>query len=398
MAMLDQGIVSGASFATSVMVGRFCGEEALGLYALGFTLLILIRGVQESLVLTPYTIFVARLPGRRRPSYSGSALAHSAAAAFVSMLVLGGCGLALSASLRFSGFAPVVWMLTATLPLLLLREVARRFSFAELQLGRAVRIDAVAAGCQLLLLAWLAVAGRLSAATALAAMGVACGASGAVWLVRSGRRHAIHRRRVVRDWRRNWSLGRWIFAEQMCGTANSYSLHWLLALLLGAAATGEFAAAATVVSLTNPMIIGLGNLLGPATAGAYATGGVPEMERVVETFTWRMAGLMLLVCLAIAGFGNSALALLYGPSYANHGAALTLLALALAANALGMGADSGLRAMGRPRETFYASLLALLVTICAGGCLTPAWNVIGAACAVLAGNVAGAARAAGAIA
>ncbi|MGH7195096.1 MAG: lipopolysaccharide biosynthesis protein, partial [Candidatus Saccharimonadales bacterium] len=337
----------------------------------------------------PYTILIARMRCRRRASYAGSALVHSGLAALVSMLLLCIGAQALSMGLGFPRLAPVVWMLAATLPLMLLREVARRFFFADLQLARAVQLDAAVAACQLSLIAWLAVSGRLSATTALAALGLGCAVSGAAWLARSRHRFEIHRRRVVRDWRCNWSLGRWVFVEQMCGTTNSYSLHWLLAMLLGAAATGEFAAAVAVVSLSNPVIIGLGNVLGPATARAFATGGAPEMRRLIQTFTSRMAGLMLLFCLVIAVFGDAALTALYGPAYANHGMALTLLALGLAVNALGMAADSGLRAVGQPRETFVASLLALLVTLAAGVLLTPAWDISGAACAVLAGNLVG---------
>lgn len=389
MAMFDQGIVSGASFAATVMVGRVCGEEPLGLYSLGFTLLILIRGVQESLVLTPYTIRMARLPARRRPSYAGSALVHSGLTALASMVALAAGGLALSAAIGLPRLTAVLAMLAIMLPLMLLREVARRFSFAELRLGRAVQIDAAAAVCQLSLVAWLAAAGRLSAVAAMAALGAACGVSGATWLARSARGFVVRRNRIASDWRRNWSLGRWIFAEQMCGTANSYSLHWLLALLLGAAATGEFAAAMAVVSLSNPLIIGLGNLLGPSTARALAAGGMPQMRRLIWSFTWRIAGSMLLFCLLMAICGNTALTALYGPAYAGHGLALTLLAAALAVNALGMGADSGLRAAGRPRETFTASLLALLVTLGAGMCLAPRCGIVGAGCAVLAGNLVG---------
>lgn len=389
MAMFDQGIVSGASFAATVLVGRACGEEALGLYSLGFTLLILIRGVQESLVLTPYTIRMARLPARRRRSYAGSALVHSGLTALASMVALGAGGLTLSAAIGLPQFTAVLGILAITLPLVLLREVARRFSFAELRLGRAVQIDAVAAAGQLSLIAWLAAVGRLSAATALAALGMASGLSGATWLARSVRGFAVRRQRITSDWQRNWSLGRWIFAEQMCGTANSYSLHWLLALLLGAAATGEFAAAMAIVSLSNPLILGLGNLLGPSTARALAAGGMPQMRRLIWSFTWRMAGCMLLFCPLMAICGNAALTALYGPAYAGHGSALTLLAVALAVNALGMGADSGLRAAGRPRETFTASLVALLVTLVVGMCLAPRCGIVGAACAIVAGNLMG---------
>ncbi|HJT35773.1 MAG TPA: oligosaccharide flippase family protein, partial [Pirellulales bacterium] len=281
-AMLDQAVVSAASFITSVFVGRFCGEEALGLYSLGFTLLILVRGIQESLVLTPYTILSPRLSNRRHASYAGSVLVHSGLAALISMLMVGLGAVAFSAVVGLPRLAPVLGMLAAMLPLLLLRDLARRFLFADLNLHRALLLDLTVAACQLALIAWLSAAGWLSAVTAHTAAGLACGVAAVAWLLRSRHGLRIQRRRILGDWVRNWSLSRWIFAEHLCGITNAYSPHWLLALLLGAAATGEFAAAMTVVLLLNPFIIGLGNLLGPATARAYANGGVSEMRRIVQ--------------------------------------------------------------------------------------------------------------------
>lgn len=388
-AMLDQAVVSAASFITSVFVGRFCGEESLGLYSLGFTLLILVRGVQESLVLTPYTILSPRLSNRRRASYAGSVLVHSGLAALISMLIVGLGAVALSVATGLPRLAPVLGMLAVMLPLLLLRELARRFLFADLNLGRALLLDLTVAACQLALIAWLSAVGWLSAITAHTASGLACAVAAVAWLLRSRQGLRIRRRRIAGDWIRNWSLSRWIFAEHLCGIANASSPQWLLALLLGAAATGEFAAATTVVLLLNPFIIGLGNLLGPTTARAYATGGVSEMRRIVQKFTLGLAGLLLLFCLLIAGFGGWALAALYGPQYAGQGAVVTLLALGLAINALGMGADNALRAVGRPRDTFLASLLALTITLAVGAWLAPAWHIVGIACAALTGNLAG---------
>ena len=276
IAIFDQGIVSGSSFVTSVFLGRICGEEALGLYSLGFTLLILVRGVQESLVLTPYTIHSAQLPNRRRAAYTGSSLMHGGLAALASALVLGVVAVAISRSIDSPRLAPVLGMLAALLPLMLLRECARKFLFAELHVGRALLFDAAVAGGQLALIGWLSATARLSAVTALAAMGAACGLAAFAWLVASRHRLRMRRRSVVADWGRNWLLGRWIFAEHVCGIANAYSPYWLLALWLGPAATGEFAAAMTIVLLSNPFIIGLGNLLGPLTARAFAAGGVTE--------------------------------------------------------------------------------------------------------------------------
>ena len=52
--MIDQAVVSGASFLATILVGRWCGPGELGVYSLGFTLLVSWGCVQESLIALPY--------------------------------------------------------------------------------------------------------------------------------------------------------------------------------------------------------------------------------------------------------------------------------------------------------------------------------------------------------
>ena len=48
MAVLDQAVVSGTNFLTVVLVGRACGQEELGYYSLGVTVLVpLLNGADE---------------------------------------------------------------------------------------------------------------------------------------------------------------------------------------------------------------------------------------------------------------------------------------------------------------------------------------------------------------
>ena len=46
-AVLDQAVVSGTSFATSVLLGRFASQQELGVYYLALSVVYFARGVQE---------------------------------------------------------------------------------------------------------------------------------------------------------------------------------------------------------------------------------------------------------------------------------------------------------------------------------------------------------------
>src|SRR5258708_28119098 len=56
IALADQAVVSGTSFLTTVLIGRFTYPSQLGIYVLAMSLLIAAMNFQHSLIPLPYTI------------------------------------------------------------------------------------------------------------------------------------------------------------------------------------------------------------------------------------------------------------------------------------------------------------------------------------------------------
>src|SRR4051794_14737588 len=143
LAVLDQAVVSGTSFLTTILLWRYCGPGELGVYSLGFTLLVTWGCVQESLIATPYTIFRLR-PLKGTPAeYAGAVLIHQMMLSAVALLSLAAVGVVASWTGRFPGLAAVTWVLALATPFALLREFGRRFAFAHLGMAEALVIDGV---------------------------------------------------------------------------------------------------------------------------------------------------------------------------------------------------------------------------------------------------------------
>jgi hypothetical protein len=90
--LADQAIVSLASFLAAAIVGRVCGREELGIYGLAVSIFWLVAGVPNSLIWTPYTSRVAKMPPQRRAFYTGSVTWHAilvAMAIAASLLAIG---------------------------------------------------------------------------------------------------------------------------------------------------------------------------------------------------------------------------------------------------------------------------------------------------------------------
>ena len=394
LALFDQAVFSGSNFLTTVVIGRFCGLDQLGVYSLAFAVLVFLAVIHESLIWTPYTIYSHRLKRDEQPEYAGTVLMMQGLFTLAGICVLVTMASVLSVGVGPVGLAPVMWVLAAAAPCYLLRELIRRLLLARLEVARVLVIDILVAVVQFggfVTLYWL---GGLSAATACAAVGIACLVISVGWLATTAKQFVIRPRNVGSHLRRHWSFGRWICASQMADSAHNYALHWLLAVALGTAATGVFAACSSLVLIFNPLILGIGSVLVPRAAQVYADGGNAEVRRVVWKTTAFLAAAMAVICLGLALFGGTALELLYdGQEYAGHGLIITLLAVATLAGTFSFAADHGLWVIERPDINFIVRASGLAITLTAAFLLVGTWGVAGVAIARLLGmSVASAAQ------
>src|SRR5438067_4849932 len=111
LAVLDQAVVSGTSFLTTILLWRWCGPGELGVYSLGFTLLVTWGCVQESLIALPYTIYRHRPVLGTPEEYAGSVLVHQGLLSILALLVLAAGGAGLSWLGAVPGLAAVTWSL-----------------------------------------------------------------------------------------------------------------------------------------------------------------------------------------------------------------------------------------------------------------------------------------------
>lgn len=384
----DQCLVSGANFLTLVVVGRACGMHELGIYALSFTAVVTLMALQESLLIAPYTVFLTRLRGSaRQRAYRAATLLQQLAfgiAASLGLLALRAGASALSPG---GEYAATLIALAAATPLWLLREFARRACFAEMDTRGPLLLDGIAASVQLGLLGAMWIYGNLSAASALAAAGAGNAAGVTVWWIAfhpaAGFKFAAFRR----AFRHNWAFGRWACVGRLTEMLHAYSLHWLLAFISGPAATGAYAAASSLLALSNPVLMGIGNLLAPETARAYADGGRAALRNVVIRASSQVTLVTAMFVILLATCAEPLLNFTFGGSAEGQVAIVVILSFAMLAGITSFGADNGLRALARPEENFRAALAGLTVAFLVAAVLVGRFDGIGAALGALAGNL-----------
>jgi O-antigen/teichoic acid export membrane protein len=383
LSVLDQAIVSGTSFVTSIILGRCCGRDDLGVYYLALTVVFLVRGLQEQLVSAPYMIFCGRQERAHQTRYAASSLVHQCS---LSALAIG-----LLVAVALMGWSPpgiqsCWWLLLTAAPLLWMREYVRQLSFAHLDVRAAIVTDITIALTQLSGLAYLVWLGELNVQTTLAVMGICCGLASVSWLASGRQRFMLSWSAAWGDWLRNWTFSKWALASHMLACSAPYILPWIVALTHGERETGTLGACASLVGLSNMFLIGLANYLSPKAARAYAEHGLPELKRVLkQTALMFVAGLGTMTVGAFL-VGNYVAALVYGPEFSDTRWIIGVLSLSVLANSLGVTAGNGLWALERPSASFFADLCSLLITITATAALVPTFGPIGAALAALAGT------------
>ena len=141
ISLADQAVASATNFATGIIIARACSKEELGLYMLGFSLILLMTDFQTSLITTPYMVYSPRLKGHAHALYTGSTLIHQLAFCLITMFGVACGAVAVTHGIGPRGLGPVLWALCVVIALIMLREHARRVSFARLRLMTAFLFD-----------------------------------------------------------------------------------------------------------------------------------------------------------------------------------------------------------------------------------------------------------------
>lgn len=380
----DQAIVSATNFLTGVIIGRACSKEQFGLYTLGFSIMLFVVNMQSALITSPYIVYSPRFSGRELTIYTTNTLLHQLCMSVLAVASLAIGSVILAAGHGPPGLASVVLTLAVVLAAITSREYVRQLSFAWLTIRTAFLLDCCVAIMQLGGLLFLVSQGELSATRTYLVSGAVCGLVTAGWFFLHRSHFTMPAGGAVADFRRNWLLGKWNLAGGLVLLAGIQVYPWILAFFHGNAATGSLAACLGVVFIANPVIIGLGNFLGPKITHAFAQGGTAEAHRIMIKATLVIFVMMSSFSVVMLFFGGTILQMIYGPRYAGFDLVVGVLAMSQVAETVSSPLVFNLFVMGRPDAGFKSYILALLITVTLGLWLVETYGILGVSLSLLA--------------
>jgi len=388
IALCDQGVVSATNFATGVIIGRVCGKAELGVYMLAWTLITLTTDISATLTTTPYTVFSPQLRPRRRSQYLASILGYQLLLSMLFALTMAAGGLLGSWRGWVSpSVAGVVTTTAAVITFLNLREFVRRVSFADLRMHWALAIDAIACLAQLGGMLLLLHFGGLTASRTLTLLGISCSVAAGTWLTVHRRAFLCHTRIFAQDFTRTWQFTKWVLASCILSVFARYLYPWVLTAFHGTSVTGIWAACLGIVALGNPVLMGLGNYVGPKIATVYAISGIATMKRYVYRASLLFALMLLPVVLILAAWGDHIVTGLYGSAYAGNGGVILLLALNLLITAFTYPFFCGLFTLECTKADLLINLVAVTLLFTIGIAAVKSYAALGTAATLFATTV-----------
>lgn len=362
---IDQGVVSLANFVAPVLVGRYGGQEELGFFALGFSIYLFALGLARAMVWTAYTRRSPQLPEERRPAYAGSATVHLgvfAAAASLAVLAVAAGAWAIGAE----SYAALLLVVAPCTAAMLFREHARRLDLARFDFFSVFGFDLAVAALQVLLLAWLAATGRMSADAAFLSL-AAASLLAFVWMALRGETWAIEWGAVLPDWRENWSITKWLTGGATAVLLGKEGYNWLLSAIYSIAELGRLGAGRILVQVTNPLVIGGSNYLGPISARVHAEEGVHGLWRYTVRTTLMMLIAIGAFLLGVAAVGEEIVCAVMKESAAG---VTTLLLLTFSAGVLSeallIPIEFASVNRGRGRLMFQTAMVRLAINVLIG--------------------------------
>ncbi len=385
LSLVDQVVVSGTRFATTVLVGKFGSDAELGIYSLAFSFVVLVVCLQESLISIPYTVFVKRLGKNEQKTYSGSSLIQCVGinAIAIAFLMIG-CVVAFS--LEFGNdYSWLLVVLVILLPFMMLREFARRFAFAHLNLKSVVALDVGVSAFQLAGLLLIAYYGSMNATWAYVITGLACIIGCVAWFWLSRTSFKFVRTEYGTDSKKNWDFGKWVAGAHLIAVFHNYFAHWLLVAFYGEGSTGVYAACMTVVVLANPFILGISNVLSPKASHAFAEKGILAVRHMVWKFIAIVTLPLLTFSVLACFYGEQFVVWIFKAEYAGNQWTISMLAFGTIALGISYAVSSGLRAIDRPDVNLWAGISGFVVTAVLSLALVSQFALFGTAIGLVAG-------------
>ncbi|GAB4471035.1 MAG: hypothetical protein Kow0088_04350 [Anaerolineales bacterium] len=375
-AAIDQALISLTNFLATVIVARYATPTDLGVYAVGFSALTLMRNTIEGLVIQPLNVYGAGMAEDEFAAYASSTGVIQLTLAGITALVSAGGGWLLT-GMGNDVAGPALFSLWFVLSFWQMQEFVRRLLYTRRRVLAAMTNTLLGSLTRLGLLLWWGKEASLNGVRGLEAIGW-----GALIALLSGlwANRKVWRLRGLtprRTWQRNWDFGRWMMGSTLANWVSVEFYPVLTAGMVSFAAAGAYRALQNLVAPIHALLRATDTFLTPRAAEEFQRKGIPALRRILRLI-YLFNGLPVLVMLGFALlFPRQVLGLLYGETYADYSQGVILMATFYALWFAYWPLQTVLKACRHSKPIFIANLIAIILMLTLGLLAILRWGVYG---------------------
>lgn len=368
LALLDQGLISGANFVVGILLARNLAPDDYGAYAMAFEVFLFLTIVYSALILEPLSVFGPSVYQNSNREYVGILMQLHILMAIVIFTGLGACVWLLEATSPRGGLAPALIGVAIAAPCVLLFKLARRGFYVRLSPRQAATGAMIYATVVLGGLLAFSHYGLLSPFVAFLLMAAGAAVTAPVMLVRLGvslklRSATFKAAEVIR---RHWGYGRWALGSAIAIWFSGAIYYPLLGGLHGLADAGALKALMNFSSPVGQAFAAMSLLSLPYAARVHHRGKSGNGRHLAVKLAAIYAGGTTLYWMAIVLFRQPIVRHLYAGKYMEITGLIPWVALGSVLRISATSQAVILRSMQSPWLVFVAYMASSVIAVLIG--------------------------------
>lgn len=370
--LTDQVLVSGASFATNILLARSLGLSEYGKFSAIILLQMFILSMQQASITGIFQVMFPGFDQKARIRYSASLIFSEVF--FLLMLSIIALIANLAVPVVFASYQPVIIPGLLSIVLFLLQDYLRKVFLTKEQPAKALWIDAITNILQMLALAFVSIFGKLDLALAcwiVALTFIPSVTVGVIWL-KPGKPDISEIKSTVKlhKAKSGWLL---LSALLQWGSGNFFvvAAGWWL----GAAALGALRLAQYIYGLLNVLLQAIENYTVPKAASIHAGG--KDLGAYLKIVFKKSLLYIVPLLLLLSVFAKQVLQLAGGADYTQYSYIMYALAFIYLLILTGNPFRVALRVHFMNKYYFTGYLIAAGFSICTARWMILTWNLNG---------------------
>ncbi len=376
-AAIDQGVISAANFAASILLTALVSPTELGAYVIGFLAIYFVRAIQNGIIVQPLNTYGAGKSTDTFKAYFTAAAIHQLILSTLTAIVSATLGWILT-QLGNDTLGPTIFVLWFCFFTWQLQEFIRRAFYTRGEVHKAVWISLSANLVRLGLILVLSRLNQITGLTGLNAIGWGSLVASLIGLWLAKDYFTRQFQSPFEAWRENWQFGRWILGASLADWVVVDLYPIIVAGMISFAATGVYQTLQNLVAPIHVLLRAMDTFVTPILAKTFDQSGPAKVNRVLKLI-YLVAGIPVIGLLVVVLiFTPQLLFLLKGDTYLPYAQGIYPMAFFYIFLFINRPLQMVFRAVRQGKQVFWANILAAASMFTVGIWLINRWGVYGA--------------------